>query len=160
MGIYIIYLFTLFISFCFQPKMTEEMLTCHIKNSTGLNNKKLQYDLVSGSWYCSSWFTITHYNLMGHLNRTEPSLMLLVTPILLLLWQVTMSAVKRPIICYGDRQWVMCNKACILESKQGCRSKIQPTHPLFLSLLDLLIEWRHDFSRRRGILKNRLFLLN
>ncbi len=34
------------------------------------------------------------HGLLGHLNRTEPSLMLLVTPVLFLLWQVKMSAVK------------------------------------------------------------------
>lgn len=34
-------------------------------------------------------------SLLGHLNGTKPSLMLLVTPVLRLLWQVKMCAVKK-----------------------------------------------------------------
>lgn len=37
MGIYIIYKAALFISFFLQPRMTEDMLTHHIKSSAGLN---------------------------------------------------------------------------------------------------------------------------
>ncbi len=39
---------------------------------------------VTGSWYCACRLTVTSvvHGLLGHLNKTEPLLMLLATPVL------------------------------------------------------------------------------
>ncbi len=79
---------------------TGDILTCHRRKNTGVNNK------INDGWIpfsCSSFQghgvvhagSLSHCNgLFEHWNRTNPSLMLLVTPELFLLWQVKMSAVK------------------------------------------------------------------
>ena len=65
--------------------------TCHSRKSTDVNNK------INDGWIPFSCFdfivhagSLSHcHGLLGHLNRTEPLLMLLVTPAFLL-WQVKM----------------------------------------------------------------------
>ncbi len=70
------------------PFFTYNMSACHSRKSTSVNNKMAEFHLaasVSGSCYCACWFTVV--TLLGHLNRAEPSLMLLVTPSVLFLWK-------------------------------------------------------------------------
>lgn len=76
------------------PYITQDILIHHCRKSKGVNNK------TNDGWItfiCIDFrvlvfcFLAHCHSLLGHLNRTEPSLMLLSTPMLFLLWQVQIS---------------------------------------------------------------------
>ncbi len=77
------------------PFFREDILTSHSRRSTGVNNK------INDGWVpfscfsfmCACWLAVSLSWLSG--DRKEPSLMLLVTSVLFLLWQVKMSAVEK-----------------------------------------------------------------
>lgn len=72
--------------------LKANILTCQSRGSTGVTNNHSGVP-VPGCWYCACWLAAS--NLLGHFSGTEPSLMWLVPPVFLLLWQVGIFAVTK-----------------------------------------------------------------
>lgn len=63
---------------------TADTLTCHRRKGTGVNDTGVKDEHV---FWVLVLFMLTHrHDLLGQLNRTEPSLKLLITPLLFILW--------------------------------------------------------------------------
>ncbi len=81
-----------------------DILTFHRRKSTCVNYFSLFFTFSCFSFSVLVLCRLSHcHGLLGHLNKTEPSLMLLVTPVFFLLRQVKTTAVKRPIVAH--RVW-------------------------------------------------------
>lgn len=92
--------------------VTEDTSTSHSRRSTGVNNQ------INSGWILFSCFSLRvlvsvmlahSHGLLGHLNRAEPPLMSSIVPLLFLLWQIKVYAVKRGLFPYCKRLCCLCH---------------------------------------------------